>query len=111
MRSFHPIFQGFMIARLGRWGPADYGACLDMLRVYAEEYVQIGRYIQNAILTIGIIDLQKSELTHEEEEEIRVTFDKLLHQCKKINLSVSTCFAGKARKLHTTYTQRVGDDG
>lgn len=67
-----------------------------MLRVYAEEYVEIGRLIQQAIYIYGFSEIHAESrrepmvLDDEMVGQLHAIIQKMLHQSKKINLAIST---------------------
>jgi hypothetical protein len=63
----------------------------DMLRVYAEEYIVLGELIEE-ISTIFIVAENLPDTGHLKDGEIeRIGFviKKMIHQCKKIKLTMS----------------------
>jgi hypothetical protein len=70
-----------------------------MLRVYAEEYIELGRLIENVLVLLRasepIEDLGPSPVDDRDRAKIQLTIRKMLHHCKKIDLPASQ--VGKER--------------
>lgn len=75
--------------------PGRLWGLLDMLRVYAEEYIELGRLIEEAQTIFSFAESYlpsepERALRDEEKARLQLAINKMLHQCKKVNLSVSS---------------------